>query len=179
MKEDPESFLPHLGAGIVYMEMSQYDLAVTELKKALKIHPEFIPTLRILAEVYQMSGQDEKSMPVLKKVLRLDNGDRAAMYLLGITYESMGREEKALALFERLSYLRPVREDVYYHLGLIYGREKRLALAHYNFGVYFKLTGRMNKAMFHFQKAKELAKGDPAIMKKIGKETKGLKIEDS
>jgi len=175
IKKDPGAFLPHLGLGIVYMEESRYDLAIEELKKALEGHSDFIPTLRTLAEAYQASGQDEKSLPVLEKVLRLDNGDRAAMYLLGLTYEGMGREDKALALFEKLSYLPPVRDDVFYHLGLVYGRENQLGLAHYNFGVYFKLMGEMHKARFHFQKAKELAKGDPALMKKIEKETKGLK----
>ncbi len=179
MKENPEAFLPHLGAGIVYMEESRFDLAIEELKKALEGQPDFIPTLRILAEAYQMNGQDEKSLPALEKVLRLDNGDRAAMYLLGLTYESMGREEKALALFERLSYLQPVRDDVYYHLGLIYGRQKKLGLAHYNFGIYFQLSGQMNKAMFHFQKAKGLAKGDPQLLQKIEKVTKGMKQETS
>jgi tetratricopeptide (TPR) repeat protein len=159
------------------MEESRYDLAIEELKKSLKGHSDFIPALRTLAEAYQMNGQDEKSLPVLEKVLRLDNGDRAAMYLLGLTYESMGQEDKALALFEKLSHLQPVRDDVFYHLGLIYGREKKLGLAHYNFGVYFMLTGEMNKARFHFQKAKETAKGDPALMKKIEKETKGLREE--
>ncbi len=175
IKKDPGAYLPHLGAGIVYMQESRYNSAIEELKTALESHSDFIPALRALAEAYQLNGQDEKSLSVLEKVLRLDNGDRAAMYLLGLTYESMGREDKALVLFEKLSYLPPVKDDVFYHLGLAYGREKKLGLAHYNFGVYFKLIGQMNKAGFHFQKAKELAKGDAALMKKIEKETKGLK----
>ena len=179
IKKDPGAFLPHLGAGIVYMEESKYDLAIGELKTALEGHSDFIPTLRTLAEAYQLNGQDEKSLSVLEKVLRLDNGDRAAMYLLGLTYESMELEDKALVLFEKLSYLPPVKDDVYYHLGLAYGREKKLGLAHYNFGVYFKLIGQMNKARFHFQKAKELAKGDPVLMKKLEKETKDLKGGES
>ena len=179
MKEEPDAFLPHLGAGIIYIKKSKYTLAIAELKKALQKHPEFIPTLRVLAEAYQMNGQDGKSLSALKKVLRLDNGDRAAMFLLGVTYESMGREDKALPLFEKLSYLRPIRVEVFYHLGLLHGRANRLGLAHYNFGVYFKLTGRMNKAMFHFQKAKKLSKENPVVMKKIEKETKGLRVEDS
>ncbi len=46
-------------------------------------------------------------------------------------------KQEALRLFEKLSYLKPVRIDVYYHLGLCYGRENKLALAHYNFWALF------------------------------------------
>jgi len=102
-----------------------------------------------------------------EKVLKLDHGDKAALFLLGITYESAGRNREALRLFEKLSYLPPVRSDVFYHLGLLYGREKQLALAH-------KRLGQPQKAQFHFKKAKELAGGDPALQKKIHKE-----MEDS
>jgi hypothetical protein len=67
-----------------------------------------------------------------------------------------------------------VRNDVYYHLGLLYGREKRLGLAHYNFGRYFKTTGQIQKAQFHFRKATELARNDPSLQKRLQKEMEGL-----
>jgi beta-barrel assembly-enhancing protease len=174
LKENPASPLPHFGLGMVYMEQSRYDRAIDELKQSLQGKPDFIPILRTLGEAYQMNGQDKEAEAVLEKVLKLDHGDKAALFLLGITYESAGRNREALRLFEKLSYLPPVRSDVFYHLGLLYGREKQLALAHYNFGVYFKRLGQPQKAQFHFKKAKELAGGDPALQKKIHKE-----MEDS
>ena len=42
-----------------------------------------------------------------------------------------------------------------------------LAPAHYYFGVYFKNLGQSSKAKFHFDKAKELAGNDTALVKKI------------
>ena len=98
---------------------------------------------------------------------------------MGTLYEEQGKTEKALRIFEKLSYLKPVRNTVYYHLGVCYGREKQLALAHYNFGIFFKNSGRFQKAMFHFEKAKGLATGNTALLEKIRKETDGVeKMKD-
>ena len=174
LEKDPETPLPHFGLGMVYIKEGRYGEAIRELEKALQGKPDFIPILRTLGEAYQMNGQDREALTVLKRALELNHRDVATLYLLGITYESSGKNSKALRLFERLSYLKPVRTDVYYHLGLCYGREDKLALAHYNFGRYFKRLGRIRKARFHFQKAKELAGNNPVLQKKIIKEMEGL-----
>ena len=68
----------------------------------------------------------------------------------------MEEHTKAIRIFERLLLLKPVKEEIYHSLGVSYGRENRLALAHYNFGIYFKILGERNKAKFHFQKAEDL-----------------------
>jgi len=177
LEKDPAAPLAHFGLGMVYMEQSRYDRAIDELKQSVEGKPDFTPILRTLAEAYQMNGQDKEAEALLEKVLRLDHGDKAALFLLGITYESAGRNRDALRFFEKLSYLPPVRNDVFYHLGLLYGREKRLALAHYNFGLYFKGQGQPQKAGFHFKKAKELAAGDPVLQKKIQKEMEILELK--
>ncbi len=177
LEANPNDPLPHFGLGIVYMEESRYEQAIRELKQSLEGKPDFIPILRTLAEAYQMSGKDREAETLLKKILSLNHGDKAALYLLGITYESAGDNREALRLFEKLSYLPPVRNDVYYHLGLLYGREKQLALAHYNFGRYFKLLGQPQKARFHFQKAKELLRNNPSLQRKIEEETQAFKGE--
>ena len=177
MEKNPDAALPRFGLGMVYMEQSKYDAAIPELKRALEGMPDFIPIMRTLAEAYQRKGQDKEARAVLEKVLKLDHGDKTALFLLGITYENAGQNREALRLFEKLSYLPPVKDDVFYHLGLLYGREKHLALAHYNFGIYFKRQGKPQKARFHFKKAGELAGRDPALRKKIRKELEGRGME--
>jgi predicted Zn-dependent protease len=179
LKKDPEAWLPQLGLGIVLMRESKYPEAIIALKKARQKQPEFLPILRTLGEAYLMDGQQRKAMGVLKTALELDHRDKAALLLMGTLYEEQGKTGKALRIFKKLSYLKPVSNNVYYHLGVCYGREKKLALAHYNFGVYFKNSGRFQKAMFHFQKAKGLASKNAALLEKIRKETEGVeKIQD-
>jgi predicted Zn-dependent protease len=179
LEKDTPGPLPHFGLGMVYIEQSRYDLAIDELKRSLAERPDDIPIMRTLAETYQMNGQDKEAEALLEKVLILDHGDKAALFLLGITYEGAGRNREALRLLEKLSYLPPVRNDVFYHLGLLYGRENRLALAHYNFGVYFKNVGEFHKAQFHLKKARDLPGGDPSLQRKIQKETEFLERKET
>lgn len=174
LEKDPGDPLARFGLGMVAMEESQYGRAIQELKKAADSKPDFIPILRTLGKAYQLNGQDQKAVATLKRALSLAEGDRDTLFALASAYESMGDNEKALKIFERLSYLKPVRHDVYYHLGLCYGREKQLARAHYNFGVYYGKLGQMQKTRFHLTKAKELSGQDPALRRKIEEEIKDL-----
>ncbi len=179
LKKNPEAWLPQLGLGIAFMRENKYPEAISALNKARDKQPEFPPILRTLGEAYLMNGQQKKATHVLETALELDHNDKAALFLMGTLYEEEGKTEKALRIFKKLSYLKPVKNDVYYHLGVCYGRDKQLALAHYNFGIFFKNSGRFQKAVFHFSKAKELASGNAALLEKIHKETDGVeKLND-
>ena len=89
----------------------------------------------------------------------------------------MNTEEynQAVRLLEMLTHMKPVKNDIYYNLGVSYGRQNRLILAHYNFGIYFKALREAQKAKFHFQKALDLSKNDPIIQTRIKKAMQGLK----
>ncbi len=167
LKEDSRAALSHFGLGIVYKEMSELDLAIQHLRKALKKEPDFVPILANLGEAYQMNGQDREAIRVLDKARELDSSDRTTIFLLGVSYENLHQYRRAVRLFERLISLKPVNKEVYYHLGLSYGRQNRLGLAHYNFGLYFKELGEKKKARFHFRKAEELSRENPALEKRI------------
>jgi len=172
LKKDSGSTLPNFGLGILYRERSDYALAINYLKKALRHRPGSMIILRNLGEAYQMNGQDHKAIAVLEKALKRDENDKSALFLLGMSYENLEEYKKAISLFERLASFRPVKNEVYYHLGLSYGRQNRLALAHYNFGIYFKRMGRPQQASFHFQKALKLSENDPHLNKRIRKASK-------
>ena len=116
-----------------------------------------------------MNGQSIEAISILERALRLDDGDSASLYTLGLAYENMENYEKAINIFERLASFRPVNKDVYYHLGLSYGRIQSLAIAHYNFGRYFKELGQIKKAKFHFQKAEGLPHSSPSLKERIRK----------
>ncbi len=173
LEKSPSSYLPHFGLGIVYKERAQYDLAIRHFRTALKEKPATIPILINLGEAYQMKGQEREAIQMLEKAYDLDNQNRSTLFHLAVSYENLEKYEKAIQLFEKLTYLKPVNNTVYYHLGLSYGRQNKLALAHYNFGVYFKKLRKTQKAKFHFQKADSLSGNNPALKKKIHDATKG------
>ncbi|MFH1293192.1 MAG: M48 family metalloprotease [Pseudomonadota bacterium] len=167
LEKDPSSLLAHFGLGIVYREKSEYDRAIRHLKIALKEDPDSISILTNLGQTYHMAGQDREAIPFLEKAFDRDGQGRSTIFLLALSYENLEKYEMAIQLLEKLTYLKPVDNEVYYHLGLSYGRQNRLALAHYNFGLYFSNLRQMQKASFHFQKADSLSDNNPALKKKI------------
>lgn len=169
LEKNPDSALPHFGLGIVYAEKSEYEPAIRHLKKAREINPGFIPILTSLGEVYQMKGEYGEAISVFNEALKLDGEDKSALFLLGLSHEHLKEYGKATRLFEKLASFTPVKNEVYYHLGITYGRRDLLAPAHYYFGIYFKKLGQSSKAKFHFDKAKELAGNDSALIKRIHK----------
>ena len=96
------------------------------------------------------------------------------MYLLALSFQHLERYGQASKIYERLTFLPPVKNRVYYNLGLVYGRQDKLAMAHYNLGIYFSKLSRKEKALFHFKKAQELSKSEPALKEKIDKALMGL-----
>jgi predicted Zn-dependent protease len=170
LEKDPDSPLANFGMGILWQERSEHDKAIESFRKALKSRSEALPVMRKLAESYQLKGLDKEAIEILERAFRADTQDRASLFLLARSYQNMEEHGKAIRMFERLLLLNPVKDEIYYNLGVSYGRENRLALAHYNFGIYFKKLGERNKARFHFQKAQDLSKGDPVLTGKIREE---------
>jgi len=128
-----------------------------------------------MGKAYQTSGQYENSISILNEALKLSPKDKEIMYLLALSLQTLEHYGQASRIYERLAYLPPVKGRVYYNLGLVYGRQGKLALAHYNLGLYFTKLRRREKALFHFKKAKGLAGSEPALKEKIDKALTDLK----
>lgn len=175
LDRNPASAAAHFGMGIVRREMLQYAEAARHLEKALELEPKVVPILTALAETYQMQDRNDRAVRVLEKALSLDDRDKTALFLLALSYRHLEDYRKSVVFLERLASMKPVKDEVYYHLGMSYGREGKLAQAHYNFGVYFKRSGDLNKARFHFQKAEELVGSDQLLRNKIQTESESLK----
>jgi len=173
LKKTPNAFLPNFGLGIVYMNQSEFALAIQHFKDALKVKPEFSPALIYLGKTYHMNGQDREAVSLLTKALDLNRADKSTLFLLGLSYENLAQYEKAIRIFKRLAFFKPVKNEVYYHLGISYGRLNRLALAHYNLGIYSKKLGKIQDAKFHFQKANDLSHDNPTLRRKIREAMEG------
>jgi len=174
LEKDPASYSAHFGLGMVYQERSEYDRAIDQYKKALAREPESELILANLGEAYQLNGQEAEAIRTLEKALELDGRNKRALFLKAGSYQQMGENKKAIRIYEQLLAMRPVKKEVYYNLGISYGRVQRLAYAHYYFGIYFMQSHKLNKAKFHFEKADSLAKNDEVLRKKIQRAVKTL-----
>ncbi len=174
LENDPDSWLAHFGLGVRLKEDAAYDRAVEHLKTALKHRPDLLPALTQLGETYQLTGRYTEAIPVLEKALSRDAGNRTALFLLATSYQNLESYDRAIRLYERLLSMEPVKDEVFYNLGLCYGRMDRLVMAHYHFGLFFTRSNEPGKARFHFQKAEELGRHDMDMLQKIRKAAEDL-----
>lgn len=169
LKNNPESPLADLGMAIVLKKKSDYPKAIEHFKLAVGKLSEPLLVLRYLSETYQLNGQDEEAIDILKGILKKDARDKPALFCLANSYQNLEEYSKAEEIYEKLKYMEPIKDEVFYNLGLSYGRENKLGPAHYNFGLYFKRLKKWDKAGFHFRKAEEEAKDDPELLSRIAK----------
>ncbi len=175
LEKRPDSMSAHYGLGLFQMERSEYEQAVLHFERALKRDPSALLVLRSLGETYQFMGEDKKAIKVLEKSLRIDHQNRNTQFLLAVSYQNLNEYAKAIRVYERLTLIKPTKDQVFYNLGVCYGRLDRLGLAHYNFGIFFRKARKLDKARFHFEKAYGLAGNDPGLKRRITKAWDELK----
>jgi tetratricopeptide (TPR) repeat protein len=122
-----------------------------------------------------MLGEYEDSVSILRKALELSPKDKEILFLLALSSQELEQYGQASEIYERLTFLPPVKDMVYYNLGIVYGRQGKLPLAHYNLGIYFSKLRSREKALFHFEKANELVRNDAALQNKIEKALADMK----
>jgi tetratricopeptide (TPR) repeat protein len=159
------------------MERTEFRNAIGHLKDAHEREPNSLPILRYLAEAYQREGDDTEAIRVLQRAMEINSRDRGTLFLLAMSYQNLDANDKAIPIFERLSVLKPVSLEVYYQLGVSYGRSNQLGRAHYNFGIYYLKIGNLKEAKFHFTKASGYGKNDPVLKRRINEAMKGFPSE--
>lgn len=174
LEKNPDSVLAHFGLGIIWKERSEYAKAIHHLKKALEARPDALPILSHLGEAYQLQGLDGEAVRILERALEIDRGNRSALFLLAMSHKNLQEYPEAIRILERLASMKPVQDEVFYNLGVAYGRQSRLAPAHYNFGIHFKRRKDMKKARFHFEKALELSGNDSVLRGRIQEAMKDI-----
>lgn len=174
LKRTPGSATGYFGLGLVMKQRGDLEAASDYLKKAMASAPDSAVVLRAMAETHLLAGRSGEALALLEKVLEKEHDDKAALYLMGLCLQERGEHQRAVSAYERLAAFPPVRDDVFYKLGISYGKVDRLALAHYNFGIYFKRRGEFDTARFHLEKAREMAAGEGSLAERIKKEIEGI-----
>ena len=174
LRSDPKSALALYGLGLVLERAGRITEALDHLHQSLRENPDSIEVMFSLANAYLSNGQYEESISILEKALTLAPRDKDILYLYALSLQNLERYNVAGKIYERLTFLPPVKDRVYHSLGLVYGLQGNLALAHYNLGIYFTKLRKRTQALFHFRKAEELAAGKPSLREKIRKALKDL-----
>ena len=176
-ERNPQSPVVQFGLGLIQKERMDYTRAIDYFEMALKGAPDLTPILIEPGQAYQLQGQDRKAIEVAERVLRTDERNKAALYLTGFSYQNLEDFSKATVFYERLVSMRPVKDEVYYNLGVCYGKQGKLAVAHYNTGLYFLKTFDFQTARYHFLKADQLAGTDQGLKHRVQEAMRSLPKE--
>jgi predicted Zn-dependent protease len=174
LRSDPKSALALYGLGLVMERAGRITEALDHLHQSLRENPDSIEVMFAMGNVYLTSGQYEESLSTLEKALTLAPRDKEILYLYALSLQHLERYNMAAKIYERLTFLPPVKDRVYYNLGLVYGRQGNLALAHYNLGIYSTKLRKRTQALFHFRKAEDLAAEKSELKEKIRKALRDL-----
>ncbi len=161
-----------------HVQSRQYDKAVEEYKKALKINPKSSKANLLLGLTYANTGDHAKSIEFTKASLRIEPS-YAGHHNLGLIYANKGEYAKAIESYREALKLNPESYRAWYQLGLVYATdlkftdaiasyEKVLELnpaftdAYLGLGSAYYWSGNSEKALEQAERLKELKADDKA-----------------
>jgi len=94
--------LAHSALGSIYLRRRQYDLAMSELQRAIELNPNDTYSQRQLGSVMLYSGRIDEAIYWIESALRLNpNLSLGAFMLLGQAYYLSGRYEDAITILKK------------------------------------------------------------------------------
>ncbi len=155
LRERPGDMDARYGLGASYVMAGRAKAAIPILSEALEASPEDGYIVRELGIAYFQAKEVGKALQSLQVALNSFPHDTAILYYLAQGHQEEGRWDQSLSLYRQVLELDPQRVEIYYDLGVIYGKKGLLGPAHENFGLYFQKKGNRETALFHFRKAWE------------------------
>lgn len=166
--------------GNTYLSQGEWDKAIAEYEKVLKLDPEDTLAHFGFAQAYQAQDKMEQAIAEYEKVLTA-NPDSVWLRLhLGEIYETQGQTQKALAQYQQIIEMEPDIPQAYSRLGELYreyselytmksGLDEAIALlqefssrnpeaiwSHLELGHLYRERGKLDEAIAEYQKAIEL-----------------------
>ena len=156
------------GYGLALTRVGDRKKAIGYLRKAVSLQMFRPEVLTALGKTYFLDGQYEEALPVLKSALSAATDYPEALFYLGRIQLELDQLAAAEETFERLARKAPQYSQLNYFLGNVYGRQGKLADAHFTLGKYYLQRRDMRNAQVQFQKA----------LKEVKDSNKRKEIED-
>ena len=153
VRDNPADAMAHYGFGLALSRAGDRQKAAEHLKAALEGNAFDPYMLKDLGKIYFLDGRYDQALKILNNVILIRPDDSDALYYLGRTQMESGRFEAAVGSLEKLIKKYPGYTPAFYSLGEAYGKQKKLAEAHYYLGIYYRKTGKFDSAVFHLKRA--------------------------
>jgi len=116
--KDPEAIRQY-NAGIKYLNIEEYGVALTYFDKAVSIDPKFVFAIDNLAICYRRTGEFDKALATYDKSLALSPKGKTALQNIPVVYELKKDYPKALQAYKTFLKYYPGDAEVYYGMGRI------------------------------------------------------------
>lgn len=173
----PNNIRAYNGLGVIFKNQDEYDKAIEQFEKALKINHYYTPAYYNLGDIQYRLGNYENAIAYFKKALKLKLSYHLHLDILtslAITYSEMGDDENAVNTFKEAVRLYPSVISPYNNLGRQYIKMGKADLAieileqalkiresphiYYNLSVAYNLKGDKEKGQYMHQKSLMLLK---------------------
>jgi predicted Zn-dependent protease len=149
---------------ILLLDAKTPDACLAHLQKELSAKPDDPDILRDMGILQFNLGQPDDALLNLRRAAGLRDHDFDANLYLGKTLSALNDTSESLLVYNKLESRRPDDPEVLYDLGMLYGKKGRMGDSHYYFGRHFKIKGKTDSALFHFNAAlKAFPPGDEKL----------------
>ena len=102
---DPKVELAYTKRGTAYLKKGQYNEAIEEYNKAIKINPNYSLAYYNRSVAYSRIGQHDRALTDCNKVLQLDPKHAKSYYTRGVSYWHLGTKNQAIKDFQAAARL--------------------------------------------------------------------------
>ena len=116
IEERPRDFQAHFQLGMIFYENQNYDQAVTQLKIARDLLPEYagVPNPRqVLADIFEVQGNQAAMLRELESLVKYRQNAFDACYKLALAYRRQQNNAKVIYYLERAIAVDPYDLDVH------------------------------------------------------------------
>ncbi len=96
----PEAAYPHYLRAKIFVEQGQPERAVTALKKAVSLRPDFGEAWSDLGDVHRTLRDDDAAFDAFRQSVQVDPENAVSQYRLGAEYLRRGQRQEAIAHLE-------------------------------------------------------------------------------
>ena len=112
--------------GTCYLYRGEYDLAISELQRAIKLNPNSPLGYHTLGMGLLYAGLTDDAITASETALRLNPNRSNTMFFLGLGYYFKGRYDDAIQIFKRGLSRTPNHEELHIALTAAYARAGRI-----------------------------------------------------
>ena len=109
----------YLERGMALNDKGNYELAISDFNKALKIDRNFAPAYLNRGIAYTNENEQEKAIADYNKTIELDPKNEEAFYMRGLIYSQKGNSDSAISDFAKTVSLNPKYIQSYLNMALL------------------------------------------------------------